>query len=154
MVTIVTDTIVTNVTDYFIIKGRLERMKRTINRHSNANGNSKTNKTAESTDVKAKQLDDTIIYAIQGLDFYIAQASAMKLGKMARILRTAKEELIFWAVDMNFHETKAEKFINQLLYANSFVPDADFREKVSSVRDKKKVLESVMKGEVELPVFS
>lgn len=94
------------------------------------------------------RLDDAVINAIQRLDLSIAQANALKLDTMARILHTAKEELVFWAVEMNFHETKADKFINRLLYANSFIAAADFMEKFSSAKNPKKVLELLMNGEI------
>lgn len=81
---------------------------------------------------KEKQLDDTVIGAIQALDLFIAQATSMGMGTMARILNNAKEDLVFWAVDMNFHETKIDKFTNQLLYSNSLFVASDLIDKLST----------------------
>jgi hypothetical protein len=58
-----------------------------------------------------------LIRTIQGLDVFIAQSSDLRIGIIARILQTAKEELVHWAANQDFNETRAESFINRLLIA-------------------------------------
>lgn len=64
---------------------------------------------------REKCLDDMLIRTIQGLDVFIAQSSDLRIGIIARILQTAKEELVHWAANQDFNETRAESFINRLL---------------------------------------
>ena len=93
--------------------------------------------------LQEKYIDDTVISAIRGLDLFIAQASSARLGTMAEILHTAKEELIFWAVKMNFHETARDKFINGLLYGNALFGAADFITACNNKTTRRKLAESL-----------
>ena len=60
--------------------------------------------------------DAAIARLIAGLNYLVAQSQAADLGTAARILCTAKEDLVHWAVDMNFHESARERFINGQLF--------------------------------------
>lgn len=73
---------------------------------------------------------------------------------MARILHNAKEDLVYWAVNMNFHETKIEKFTNQLLFSNSLFAASDLIDKVSSLGNNKDsaILNDLL--EKTVPIFS
>ena len=57
--------------------------------------------------------DETIAQLIAGINYLVTQSQAANLGTAARILSTAKEDMVHWAVDMNFHESARERFINQ-----------------------------------------
>jgi hypothetical protein len=54
---------------------------------------------------------------IYGIDALILMAEREDMGMAARILFTAKEELVHWAVTMRFHESAEERFINRQLYS-------------------------------------
>lgn len=73
-----------------------------------------------------EKLDHFIISAVQGLDLFIAQANSQSLGEAARILHTAKEDLVFWAVQKGGHESAEDKFINAMLYHNYLFAVSDF----------------------------
>ena len=60
--------------------------------------------------------DAAIAQLIAGLNYLVAQSQAANLGTAARILCTAKEDMVHWAVDMNFHESARERFINGQLF--------------------------------------
>lgn len=53
---------------------------------------------------------------INGLNALIHQASVAQLGPATRILHQAKEELVHWAVEMDYHESPKEKYINYHMY--------------------------------------
>lgn len=99
-----------------------------------------------------KKVDDTLIATIQGIDLFIAQASSLGLGTMARILRNAKEELVYWATELNLHETSADKFINQLLYTNGLFAASDFVERLASPKTKATTLASLIPKDTKAPV--
>lgn len=106
--------------------------------------NKKPSRSAAKYDsLKEKYIDDTFISAIRGLDLFIAQASSARLGTMAEILHTAKEELIYWAVKMNFHETAMDKFINGILYGNALFGAADFITACNNKNSRRKLAESL-----------
>lgn len=71
------------------------------------------------SDNAKKAKDDFTMDVISMLNNYIREAHSTQCGPVARILHNAKEELIFWAVQMEFHETPAEKFINRHLYQSN-----------------------------------
>lgn len=98
--------------------------------------------------MKEKRVDDIAIAAIQALDFFIAQASSASLGKMARILYSAKEELVLWAVDVEFKESARERFVDRLLYNNSLFAAADFIASLNSIK-RKQFVKSVEEGRFE-----
>ncbi len=58
-------------------------------------------------------MDDAMCSMITGINVLIAQAVAHEMGTAARILCAAKEEMVHWAVSMNYHETASERFINR-----------------------------------------
>lgn len=60
--------------------------------------------------------DAAIAQLIAGLNYLVAQSQEANLGTAARILCTAKEDMVHWAVDMNFHESARERFINNQLF--------------------------------------
>ena len=60
--------------------------------------------------------DNQVILLIHGLNDLIAKANRLRMGTAAKILYFAKEELVHWAVEMNFHETAKDRFINYHLY--------------------------------------
>ncbi len=63
--------------------------------------------------------DSTVANLIQGLNLLAAHARQQGLGNAARILATAKEDLVYWAVDLNFAESPKDRFINQHLYGTN-----------------------------------
>lgn len=67
------------------------------------------------SDCPSPDKDAAVANLIQGLSLLMAHARRQDLGNAARILATAKEDLIYWAVDMNFHETAKDRFLNQQL---------------------------------------
>jgi hypothetical protein len=79
--------------------------------------------------------DDAIAAVIAGLNVLIAQASGADMGMAARILYNAKEELVHWAVDMDFHETAKERFINHHLYETGHGALGDVLARVSALQD-------------------
>jgi len=92
--------------------------------------------------VQAYEDRDAVILAlIKGINMLIMQANASEMSTASRILCNAREELVHWAVDMNFHETVAEQFINEQLYGGHVV-HATLVENVASLLDRAvKVLE-------------
>lgn len=100
--------------------------------------------------LKEKHNDDFVITVIRGLNLFIAQATSAGCGTVARILHGAKEEIVFWAVNMGFHETLEEKFINQHLYNNDLFAASDFIVKFAASLDRKtrdKILQDIEKVE-------
>jgi hypothetical protein len=71
---------------------------------------------------------------INGLNTLGIQAEAASMGTAARILFTAKEELVYWAVTMNFHETAQDRFINQNLYNLRLATVGTFIERVRMIK--------------------
>ncbi len=65
---------------------------------------------------KEDDRDDAMVSLIYGLNFLINKANSSGMYGAARTLQNAKEDLVYWAVQMNFHETPEEKFINKYLY--------------------------------------
>jgi hypothetical protein len=61
---------------------------------------------------------DHFLNLVEGLNALIAQADHMEMGMAVRIFSNAKDELIHWGVDMNFHETLSDRFINHHLYSH------------------------------------
>lgn len=121
---------------------------------SRGNGSSKAGTKTNKDSEHEKRMDDALIHIIQGLDLFIAQASSLQLGTIASILRHAKEDLVFWAADMNFHETRAEAFINRLLYTNSLFAAADFIEKISCPNNQERLVHSLNNIKTETPVYA
>jgi len=62
--------------------------------------------------------EEAMIKIISAINLLILQSNASGLGTAARILHTAKEDLAYWVVSMNFYEAKQDKFINQCVYDN------------------------------------
>lgn len=81
--------------------------------------------------------DVAIASIISGVNLLIAQASGADLGTAARILYMAKEELVHWTVDMNFHETSKEQYINRHLYESGLLALGEFLARVSAIKDEK-----------------
>jgi hypothetical protein len=81
--------------------------------------------------------DDTVLKLIRGLNYLINQAKQDQLLNAARILTTAREEMVLWAVDFGCHESRKEKFINQQTLSSVGV-DFDFFTKYLSTDDPKK----------------
>ncbi|MES2984710.1 MAG: hypothetical protein V4735_05950 [Pseudomonadota bacterium] len=65
---------------------------------------------------RATSPDDAIAPLIRGLGLLMAHAQTSGLGTAARILSTAREDMVHWAVDMNFHESAKDQFINHHLF--------------------------------------
>ncbi len=81
--------------------------------------------------------DELMVSFISTLNILISQASAAQMGTAARILYTAKEEMVHWAVDMNFHESAKDQFINRHLYESGLLALGDFMARVSDLKDDK-----------------
>jgi len=60
-----------------------------------------------------KRKDEAVIRLIAGLNYLIGQAKCSRLGTAALILHRAKEEMVYWAVDENFHESSKDHFIQK-----------------------------------------
>ena len=73
-----------------------------------------------------KRKDDAMASIISGLNVLIAQASGADMGMASRILYTAKEELVHWAVDMNFHECSKDRYVNRHLYESGLHAIGEF----------------------------
>ena len=89
----------------------------------------------ESLKSEEKQKDDMMISIINALNILIAQASSTDMGTAARILYNAKEELVHWAVDMNFHESCKDRFINQHLYDSGLHAVGEFISRIGEMKD-------------------
>lgn len=76
-------------------------------------------KTREESDDTAQSKEERTLCIIREINSLIALASREGLGSVARMLYAAKEDIVYWAVDMNFHETTKDKFINTHLYSKS-----------------------------------
>lgn len=63
--------------------------------------------------------DEDILALIKGINDLISQANIADMGMATRILCHAREELVHWAVEMNFHETAEDRFINSQLYCEN-----------------------------------
>lgn len=103
----------------------------TNNQGSRSNVRSKVQERVE------KNLDDFVVAIVRGLDLFIAQATSASVGEVARILYHAKQELVYWAVEENFHETPQSKFINQHLYNNDLFAASDFLRRALGNKRKK-----------------
>lgn len=57
--------------------------------------------------------DAAVVSIIRGISLLIAHARRSELGKATQVLSHAKEDLVYWAVDQNFHETADDRFINR-----------------------------------------
>ncbi len=75
----------------------------------------RTVKHRPTTPAPALDKDASIAALIAGLNYLTMQAQMANLGTAARILCTAKEDMVHWAVDMNFHESARDQFINSQL---------------------------------------
>ena len=67
-------------------------------------------------DARKKKLDDFTIAVIYQLNNLLKEASDMQCGMIAKVLHSAKEELVYWAVDMDFYESDENIFVNRHLY--------------------------------------
>jgi hypothetical protein len=76
-------------------------------------------KTTEESDDTTQSKEERTLCIIREINSLIALASREGLGSIARMLYTAKEDIVYWAVDINFHETTKDQFINTLLYSKS-----------------------------------
>jgi len=65
---------------------------------------------------KCKHTDDAVIDLIKGLDALIQKAKSKKLAVPVNMLHTTKEDLVYWASDLDFHESKQDRFIYKHLY--------------------------------------
>lgn len=86
---------------------------------------------------KGQSKDDTAMSLIRGLDFLITKANTARLATAAGILHRAKEELIYWAVDFDFHESKQDTFIYNNLYNTAGFQIADFIAHYAAIQDSK-----------------
>ncbi len=84
---------------------------------------------------KQRQREEAIDILISGLDALAVQAEEANLGTAARIFFTAKEELVHWAVNMNFHESAQDRFINQRLYGDRLFKIETFINRVRAIKD-------------------
>lgn len=82
-----------------------------------------------------KRKDDAMASIISGLNVLIAQASGADMGMASRILYTAKEELVHWAVDMNFYECSKDRYVNRHLYESGLHAIGEFIARLSEVKD-------------------
>lgn len=64
----------------------------------------------------SSEKDVATVSIINGLNFLISKANNMGIYAVSRTLNAAKEDLVYWAVQMNYHETLEEKFVNRYLY--------------------------------------
>jgi len=80
-------------------------------------------------------MDEVLVTLTSGLNMLIAQASAARMGMAARILYSAKEDLVHWAVDMNFHETAQDHFVNRHLYDNGQSTLGEFLARINTLQD-------------------
>ncbi|NDF11800.1 MAG: hypothetical protein EB060_03160 [Proteobacteria bacterium] len=83
-----------------------------------------------------KNQDDAMVYAIRCLNLLIARSNHEGLEKMKEILNDAKEELLYWAVEMDFYQDPKSKFINHYLFDNGLFAVADFVSRFSAIKDK------------------
>lgn len=60
--------------------------------------------------------DAAMASIVRGLNLLASHARHHGLGNAARILASAKEDLVYWAADMNFHESSKDRFTNQPMY--------------------------------------
>lgn len=90
-----------------------------------------------------KRKDDATIMMIHGLDILIAKATSLQMGRVARILYTAKEDLVYWAANLLFKEAPDENFINNHLYNNDMFAATDLIVRLSSIRNKRQRNERV-----------
>lgn len=84
------------------------------------------------------RIDKVVTTIIRGLDLFIAQSNGAGVGTVARILHNAKEDLVYWAINMNFHETAQEKFYNRLMYSNAAFTPTDFFRQLDNEKDTEK----------------
>lgn len=96
-------------------------MKNEVRHQTDINGLSNS-KIADNTK-DADEMEKVIIIIINGVNSLISMAQTTNMGTAAKILYIAKEELVHWAVSMNFHETDTDRFINSHLYNNSDIID-------------------------------
>lgn len=82
-----------------------------------------------------KERDEALAALIKGVNMLIAQANGARLGTAVQILHGAKEELVHWAVNMNFHETARDRFIQQHLYDSGLFALGEFLAGVSALED-------------------
>lgn len=96
-------------------------------------------KNNQATQVQSEHLhkDEVIASIISTVNMLIAQASGADMGMAARILYFAKEELVHWAVDMDFHETSKDRFINRQLYENGLLALGELLARAGTVKDEK-----------------
>ncbi len=85
--------------------------------------------------IERRQPAETVADLIIGLDALIEQARESDLSMAARIFTTAKEEMIHWAVTMNFHETVQDRFINQQLCQSRFAVIGDLIARMRTIKD-------------------
>lgn len=108
-----------------------------------SNKNTLRKNSTKPLDRNNREADEIVVSAIQGLNFFIAQANNAQLGTMARILHTAKEDLVFWATDMEFYESRKEKLLNMLLYNNSLFAAPDLIVNLSSAKERRKLIKAL-----------
>ncbi len=72
-----------------------------------------------SPEADKKQKDDAVVSMIRGLDVLIEYARSSDLTAAARMLYSAKENIVYWAVDQNFHETAEDRFVTQHMLGGS-----------------------------------
>lgn len=81
--------------------------------------------------------EETMALLIRGLNTLIAHASSADMATASRILYTAKEELVHWAVNMDFHETAEDRFINHHLCDSGLLALGEFIARVGTMKDGK-----------------
>lgn len=63
-----------------------------------------------------KLKDDFLISIVQSLNFLIELSCKENLATISRILHVAKEDLVYWASELNYYESPRETFIYKNLY--------------------------------------
>lgn len=123
------------------------------NEKNEDNVNSKLNETTLSSQ-EEERIDNVVASTIRGLDILTAKANGAGIGTIARILHNAKEDLVYWAVELDFHETAKEKFINYIMYNNAVFVASDFIAKLNMVKDNKIFAKGQKNNDLEKPSFA
>jgi hypothetical protein len=122
-----------------------KRLQKKVSSASNA---------VETNSEMEKRADEALVATIQGLDLFIAHATSAELGNMVRILRNAKEEIVYWAVQQGMHETAEEKFINRILHGSALFAAADLVARLSVADNAQHALQALMNAKEDFPAYS
>lgn len=61
-------------------------------------------------------IEKQLLAIIRKINKLITQANSDNMGTAARILCNAREELVYWAIDIHCNETATEQFVNKHLH--------------------------------------